>query len=149
MSARFDTLFALWSEQIPLAKAMEIRFEETSGDWSLQAPLEPNRNHMGTAFGGAIASLATLTGWAQTWMLLPNPEATHIVVGKSTIQYRRPARGELIGTAQAPSDDTVSDFLASLDARGKAGIHIVVQIHSDGVEAARLKAKFVAIQKSA
>ncbi|RYG68370.1 thioesterase, partial [bacterium] len=36
----------------------------------LSAPLPPNLNHRGTAFGGSISSLAILAGWSWLWVML-------------------------------------------------------------------------------
>src|SRR5690606_33240492 len=51
--------------KIPLARAMGVRVERCDSEGLvLTAPLEPNHNHLGTAFGGSLAALATLAGYA-------------------------------------------------------------------------------------
>ena len=48
-------------EQIPLTKAMEVTLESYDGSQLVvTAPLEPNYNHLGTAFGGSLSALTTL-----------------------------------------------------------------------------------------
>ncbi len=45
---------------IPLSKAMEVEVVQATPDIiELRAPLAPNINHRGTAFGGSISTLAT------------------------------------------------------------------------------------------
>ena len=49
---------------IPLAQAMDLRGASYDGlTLCLQLPLAPNINDKGCAFGGSMASAATLTGW--------------------------------------------------------------------------------------
>lgn len=148
MTSRFQTLFNIWSSHIPLVSAMAIEFHENGPDWYLEAPLEPNSNHMGTGFGGSIASLATLAGWAQTWMLLPSPEDVNIVIANSSIRYLKPATGSLIATAVAPEHAAVERFLNRLEQRERAGIELDTHVHSNGVAAATLKGKFIATLKT-
>ena len=63
---------------IPLLDAMQLSFSDY-GDLSLwmEAPLAPNINNKGTAFGGSIASICLFGGWA------------------SEMTFERPARGLL------------------------------------------------------
>jgi len=65
-------------EQIPLTRAMGVRVRSWDGEklW-LSAPLEPNHNHLGTAFGGSLSALATLAGYSLLWLLLGDREASH------------------------------------------------------------------------
>src|SRR5687768_7425366 len=82
-------------EQIPLTQSMGVRVESFDGArLILTAPLEPNHNHLGTAFGGSLSALATLAGYALLWLQLGDRQA-HIVIRESTIRYRRPVRGTL------------------------------------------------------
>ncbi len=148
MTPRFNTLFRVWSEHIPLVSAMDIRLQEEAEDWYLEAPLAPNRNHMGTGFGGAIASLATLAGWAQTWMMLPIPENMDIVVARSDIRYLKPATGTLIATADIPLQDNTERFLDRLEKRGRASINLTTHVHSNDVLSATLNGKFVVMADS-
>ena len=76
--------------KIPLARAMGVRVERCDSEaLVLTAPLEPNHNHLGTAFGGSLAALATLAGYAFLWRELRDPDA-HIVIRRSELDYRHP-----------------------------------------------------------
>ena len=55
--------------KIPLTRAMQVRVEgyDKSG-LVLTAPLAANHNHLGTAFGGSLAALVMLAGYALLWL---------------------------------------------------------------------------------
>ena len=58
-------------EQIPLTQAMGVQIESyDEAQLVVTAPLEPNHNHLGTAFGGSLSALTTLTGYAMLWLQL-------------------------------------------------------------------------------
>ena len=148
MTAQPHSLTELWANHIPLVSAMELEFRETDTGWYLEAPLNANRNHMGTGFGGSIAAIATLAGWTQTWMVLPKPDDVHIIIAKSSINYRKPAHGPLIGTSDLPSDEAIALFLHRLNKKGRASISLTTRVHSNDIEAATLVGKFAATFKS-
>ena len=78
--------------QIPLSLAMGAQVESWDGErFIVTAPLEPNHNHLGTAFGGSLAAIATLSGYGLLWLALGDRSA-HIVIRSSTMNYRRPVR---------------------------------------------------------
>jgi thioesterase domain-containing protein len=65
--ARFGATYLqnLIDREITLAKHMAVVVESADDNsMILRAPLAPNSNHKGTAFGGSLYSLAVLTGWA-------------------------------------------------------------------------------------
>ena len=83
---------------IPLLDAMQLSFTRYD-DLSLwmEAPLAPNINNKGTAFGGSIAIICLFGGWAVATLGftdagIPN---TEIVVYTSKMTFERPARGLL------------------------------------------------------
>ena len=50
---------------IPLLDAMQLSFIDYGNlSLTMQAPLAPNINNKGTAFGGSIASICLFGGWA-------------------------------------------------------------------------------------
>ena len=55
---------ACFDDDIPLTRAMGLRVESLGeGGIRMNAPLEPNVNDKGTAFGGSLAAILTLAGW--------------------------------------------------------------------------------------
>ena len=52
------------NSHVPLFQAMQARLERCDdAGLTLIAPLAPNINDKGIAFGGAMAAIAALTGW--------------------------------------------------------------------------------------
>ena len=117
--------------EIPLLTAMDlsfVRFEDLA--LTMEAPLAPNINNKGTAFGGSIASICLFGGWAVSTLAFMDNDIhnTEIVVFKNEMTFERPARGHLTVRAYMKPDD----FAACL-ARLKAGDpdRIRLDIHVD------------------
>jgi len=132
--------------QIPLNQAMGVRLESYDGSQLvLTAPLEPNHNHLGTAFGGSLSALATLTGYAMLWLQLGDRQA-HIVIRESTIRYRHPVRGMLRAVCQRPDEAMLSQFRADYAATGKAKVKLQVHIIHAVQICVEFEGEFVAIR---
>ncbi|NHA15028.1 YiiD C-terminal domain-containing protein [Thioalkalivibrio sp. XN279] len=139
-------LQALWSQRIPLAQAMqvEIRRLDRAG-LLLAAPLAPNRNHVGTAFGGSLQGLATLAGWAVTLVAAAGHGAPRVVIRECRMRFLAPVEGELIATAAWPEAETVAAFRNRLATEGRARLMVAVDIGTSGESAAaRFSGEFVA-----
>ncbi len=131
--------------QIPLARAMGVRVEAFDrGELTLTAPLEPNHNHLGTAFGGSLAALATLAGYAQLWLALGEP-AAHVVIRQSALRYRRPVRGVLRALCAPPGDGEMSAFLEKFRTAGKARLSLAVRLVEGGETCVEFEGEFVAL----
>jgi|SRR5690242_12870154 thioesterase domain-containing protein len=133
-------------EHIPLARAMELRVARHEGaELELAAPLAPNINDKGCAFGGSMASLMTLAGWGLVELALrARGIECDIYVGDSTVRYREPLFGELRAIARFAAADALEVFLKTLAARGRARIQVVCTIAGETQDAATLEAAFVA-----
>lgn len=128
-------------EKIPLTRAMGVRVESNDDHQiTLTAPLAANHNHLGTAFGGSLAALAMLTGYALLWLELGDREA-HIVISESTLQFRRPVRGELRATCRRPDD--LAAFRETFAAQGKVRLQLEVEIESEGETAVAFTGTYV------
>ena len=69
------------NRHVPLFRAMQAQIERCDVTrLALTAPLEPNVNDKGTAFGGSMAAIAALTGWTMT--TLTPVSYTHLDVYK-------------------------------------------------------------------
>lgn len=133
-------------DQIPLTQAMGVSLESYDGtQLVITAPLEPNHNHLGTAFGGSLSALATLTGYAMLWLQLGDRQA-HIVIRESTIRYRHPVRGLLRAICQRPEEALLTEFRTTFAATGKAHIKLQVRIdHADQI-CVEFEGDFVALR---
>lgn len=121
-------------DQIPLTRAMGVKVRRWDGrELCLTAPLEPNHNHLGTAFGGSLSALVTLAGYSLLWLLLGEREA-HIVIRDSTIRYRHPVRGELRALCRHPGEEVWQAFQSEFVSRGRARLTLrVVVVEADRV----------------
>ena len=87
---------------IPLADAIDLKVRRYTGDLlEMTAPLAPNVNDKGCAFGGSMASLLTLAGWGLVELgLRAQALACDIYVGNSELRYQEPVWSELRGLAR-------------------------------------------------
>jgi thioesterase domain-containing protein len=135
-------------EQIPLTRAMEVRVENFDDlQLILTAPLGPNHNHLGTAFGGSLAALLVLAGYSLLWLELGDREA-HVVISESRMKFRRPVRGTIRAVCLRPEPDVLAAFQASFATRGKARINLRVVIEHEGEIAVEFEGTYVARRSS-
>lgn len=137
-------------ERIPLARAMQLAVPRYSGDeLEMTAPLAPNINDKGCAFGGSMASLLTLAGWGLIELgLRAEGFDCDIYVGDSQLRYHEPVWGELRGSARFVEADALAAVVASLRERGKGRADVVCEIAGDRRAAATLTARFFARLRS-
>ncbi len=132
--------------QIPIARFMGVRviaYEKQA--LRLGAPLSPNTNHHGTAFGGGIASLGFIAGWAYTSLRLQQAElSASLVIGKSEIRFLSPVRGAFEATVALKQEDDWQNFIRQLEQTGKAHLQLSPIISSAGVTAAELQNSYTA-----
>lgn len=142
-------LARLWHDSIPLAAAMGVEIRRLDNDMlQLAAPLAPNRNHMGSAFGGSLQGLATLAGWGVTLMSAGSPGSCHVVVREAQMRFLVPVSGELIAVADMPQAAAVATFRMGLNERGRARLTVPVAIRGPGESpAARFVGEFVAFAR--
>ncbi|HRD64766.1 MAG TPA: YiiD C-terminal domain-containing protein [Candidatus Competibacter sp.] len=122
------------NHHVPLFQAMQARLErcDESG-LSMRAPLEPNINDKGIAFGGSMAAIASLTGWALTRITLrEHGETAEIVITDSTLKFLRPVREEVVTECTRPDAAVVERFINSYRQRSKARWNVEVVIRADG-----------------
>ncbi len=133
-------------EKIPLTTATGVRVAECDdAHLVLTAPLAANHNHLGTAFGGSLHALATLSGYGLLWWLLRRPDS-HIVIRESKMVYKRPVRGDLRAVCRSPSTTDLEHFRRDFYRRGKARISLQAVLEDGDETAAEFHGVFVAIE---
>jgi thioesterase domain-containing protein len=111
----------------------------------LRAPLAPNANYKGTAFGGSLYSLAVLTGWAWvTRYLAARGVSADAVIQESNTRFLIPVEGDLRASAAAPSAVQIDKFRKILQRAGRGRIRLRVEIYYDGVLATLFEGVFAA-----
>lgn len=111
----------------------------------LHCPLAPNLNHHGTAFGGSLASLATLAGW----VLVSHELAENglgdapLVVQRSRVKYRAPIAEDFTVVARV-SPDRFDAFVARYRRAGLAWTAVDVSIIAHGKMSVEFRGVYVA-----
>jgi thioesterase domain-containing protein len=135
---------------IPLVEQMQVRVAAYgSAGLTLTAPLAPNINHEQTAFGGSLASLATLACWGYLWLLLEDEADMHMVVNEAHIRYLKPVTTTLTAECSAPGPEAREKFLETLKRRGKARIELKALMTQSGGVCAEYLGSFVAYRQGA
>ena len=133
--------------EIPLAHSMDLQLAGYNIDTlSLIAPLAPNVNDKGCAFGGSLVSVMTLSGWALVELALRRHGANcDVFVAESSVRYLAPLWEDFRSNAQLTEHADWAIFFSTLEARGRARISVDCMIPGpDGQAAATLSARFVA-----
>jgi thioesterase domain-containing protein len=149
--AQAQQLVRFIRDEIPLALAMDLRLGEFDDDhFSLLAPLAPNVNDKGCAFGGSLVSLMTLCGWALVELALrQRGEECDVFVAESTVRYLSPLWQDFRSDASLAEGADWPTFFRTLETRGKARIEVdCVVPDANGAPAATLRARFVAKRRN-
>ncbi|TAN04953.1 MAG: thioesterase [Rhodanobacteraceae bacterium] len=140
------TLAAEILEHIPLTRAMQIAISRYTGDeLEMTAPLAPNINDKGCAFGGSMTALLTLAGWGliELGMRAAGLECD-IYVGDTQVRYNAPVWGALRGVARFAEAGALAPLVASVRTRGKGHVDVACEIVGEAGAAATLSARFFA-----
>ena len=145
MSARDLTAFL--HEKIPLTRAMGVTVVDSGVRLVLEAPLAPNVNHLGTAFGGSLHALPTLAGYAAVWTLLHEAGVDgHVVIKRSEALYRQPVTGVLRAECVRPGPAAAAEFIADLRRNKKARMDLTAIVPgANGKPAVDFNGRFVAV----
>ena len=131
---------------IPLADAMNLKVRRYTGDvLEMTAPLTPNVNDKGCAFGGSMASLLTLAGWGLVELGLSGHDLEcDIYVGDSHLRYHEPVWSELRGIARFAEHGALARLVVAVRERGRGHAEVVCEIAGKRRTAVTLTARFFA-----
>lgn len=135
---------------MPAVRAMQIQLDGyADGMLRITAPLAANVNDKGNAFGGSLASVLTLSGWALVSLRLRLAgHDAEVYVADSNLRYLAPVYEDLHAHAEAAEATGWDAFLNTFRQRRKARISIVaIQPGADGKPAAEFSGRFVAFAK--
>jgi len=139
-------------DEIPLALSMDLQFQDCDEQRLLiAAPLVPNVNDKGCAFGGSLVSVMTLTGWGLVELeLRMRGLDCDVFVGESTVRYLEPVWSDFQSEARLAHGADWATFFDTLTARGRARIEVSCHVPGTGDKpAATLEARFVAKRRPA
>ena len=138
-------------EGIPLARDMALQLHHYDGEQlTLAAPLAPNVNDKGCAFGGSLVSVMTLSGWALVELALRKRGTDcDVFVAESSVRYLAPLWDDFHSQARLAEDADWATFFSTLDNRGRARIAIDCVVPGEnGEPACALNARFVAKRRA-
>jgi thioesterase domain-containing protein len=126
MSAAALKLDKLLFEQIPLTRAMQLQIIHVDQEGcEVLAPLNPNQNHLGTAFGGSINAVLILSGYVWLYYILAMcGHDCHVILKRTEADYIHPVTKELRAICQAPSSTKLKKFIKAVDQKGLARISL-------------------------
>lgn len=132
---------------IPLLEAMQLsllHYDDLA--LCMEAPLAPNINNKGTAFGGSIASIGLFGGWAVATLAFRDHgiDNTEIVVFRNEMTFERPARGHLVVKVTIDRAEFEA-CLAQLSAGSGKRIRfdVAVEIFHDNERCATMQGEYV------
>lgn len=121
---------------IPLSQHMGFTFREFKCEADTGAllisdlPLAPNINDKHTAFGGSIATLATLSGWSLVTLLSRHLNLpAQVVVYHSEQRFSAPIEQDFFSIARITAEDCQA-FSNALSSERKAKVTVSVDIYS-------------------
>ena len=131
--------------QVPLLQQMAVDIiEYHPGHVVVEAPLEPNLNTHGTAFGGSLYCVATMCGWSLVHLTLMDAGFEPSVwVTKGEIEYLKPVTGPLRAEVQA-STELCQALIDNYQKNQKGRMELNIVIKQGEELALRLKATFAA-----
>lgn len=150
-TAQAQQLIQFIRDEIPLARTMDLQLARCDDQMlSLQAPLAPNVNDKGCAFGGSLVSLMTLNGWALVELALRRQgHDCDVFVAESSVRYLSPLWRDFRSEARLAEGADWATFFNTLTARGKARIEVACVVPDDeGKPATTLSARFVAKRRA-
>lgn len=134
--------------KIPLTRAMDIRVATHHDGFAIEAPVEPNHNHLHTAFGGSINAVATLAGYTLLWLELRDRVAD-LVLRESSIRFLRPVREMIRAVCVPVAAEDLAAFKEMLTRDAKARLAVRVRVEEEGELCAEFRGTFVATAERA
>lgn len=118
------------NDEIPLTNALGIRLLSWDGQaLLLEAPLEPNRNHQGTGFGGSVYSAAVTAAWGVTELALADLGLRGaVVVQNASIDYLEPVEKDFYVICRLPGGEIPERFRKSLARHGKGRLDLTAEV---------------------
>jgi thioesterase domain-containing protein len=137
---------AYLARHVPITQAMGIRLRSfDAAGVVMTAPLAPNLNDKGIAFGGTLASLLSLAGWALSDLVLREGGlSADVIIAASRIEYRLPVAGEIVARCPMPPAEEVARFVDSYRSQGRATWELRAAVDGEAGEAATFKGRYVA-----
>jgi thioesterase domain-containing protein len=134
-------------DRIPLARAVGACVTRIDADGArLDAPLAPNLNHRGTAFGGSLSVLGVLAGWVVVYVGLRQADVdAHLVIQRHEVDFTAPAHGRMTAWTPTPGAVAWDAFRRTLHRRRRARLDVGCELRSAGRDVGRCWGRYVAL----
>jgi thioesterase domain-containing protein len=148
-----EELERLIVEEMPITEHLEFSLAaDEDGRVHASAPLQPNANHMGSAFGGSLSMLATVTGWAMMHQVVEDAvedmkRRVEVMIQESDIEYLRPVYDNISVICERPDEDALERFEQMMERWGRARLELKCKIDAAGERAVTFMGKYVAMAK--
>lgn len=133
--------------EIPISQSLALMpVEFLNNQLTFSMPLEQNRNHMHTGFGGSLYTSALLVGWSWLHLKLKAlgfDENIHIVIQNANIQYPKPMTEDALAICVGVSEKSWEKFSKMLHKFGKGRLTIGTKIVVNGDTKAEFVGDFV------
>lgn len=142
-----DSLTDYILSNIPILKHSKLSVAKlTDNTIKLSAPLYENRNHYGSAFGGSIATIGIVAGWAiLTYKIKKENIPTTLVIKSSHTEYKLPVQNDFYAEVIIEQNEW-NNFKSKISEKGKAGISVTSKIISNGNICSEQQSIYVGIQ---
>ncbi len=130
-----------------MARAIGVEVVKLSADEvELLAPLEPNHNHMGTAFGGSLGAMLILACYGWFFNRLGEAgKSCHVVIKSGQTDYLKPVTGALRSRCRFVATEEVALALRQFERKGSARLELESCVVGEGDEVlCRFRGEFVA-----
>lgn len=133
-------------EQIPITLAIGVHVVSADdARVEITCPLSVNHNHLGTAFGGSLAAVAILAGYAWIFRaLITRGHDVHVVLKSTSIDYLKPVEEDLRAVCEAPPAPEFEKFVSTFERKGLARLTLRSVIETASGVACSLTGEFVA-----
>ena len=121
--------------EIPLTKMMEIKIQDyNEQELITTAPLNPNINDKGTAFGGSLATICIISGWSLSWLISKELgfDSNNIVIIKNETSFKKPVTKDIVCHTKKPSLEEIQILKEKLLTKKSASLKIKSKIIEDG-----------------
>ena len=133
----FETIRKMTTRSIPFAERAGIDLVEFKrGHVKMKIPLEPNKNHIGTMYAGALFTLAEIPGGA-IFMSAFDMTKFFPIVAEMTIKYLKPAttdiyvevtmsEDEIERITKEATDNGKSTFILEKELKDENGVVVAI-----------------------
>jgi thioesterase domain-containing protein len=133
---------------VPIAQSLGIKvIESTPTVVSTMTPIQPNKNHLNTVFGGSSSMVCILTAWSLFQnRIIANHLDGQIMIRKQTVNYFKPITSNFLCHANFNEDLDWSAFQNVYSRTNKARLAITSRIYQDEQLAVEFEGVFVLLK---